>query len=60
MTTIKFPVHESKTSDKVIRFTDLKSEVSKSYYAKIIKANDNGSFYGLYLTASGKIRAQFI
>lgn len=52
------PIHESKNSQKVVRFaTSIEREVSKKYYNKIVKAHNEGSLYGLYLTKSGQIRA---
>jgi hypothetical protein len=52
------PIHESKNSEKVIRFaTSIERYVSKSYYKRILKAHENGDLYGLYFTKTGRIKA---
>jgi flavoprotein len=58
-------IHESKDSEKVVRFLNLNVEslsefCSVNYAKSIIAAQDNGSVYGVYFTASGRIRANFI
>lgn len=59
------PVHESKKSDKVIKFIDLNVDslsvyCSKKYAKMLIDAHDNGSLWSVYFISSGKIRATFI
>ncbi len=58
-----YPIFESKTSDKTIRFvsaSSLTEYCSTAYAKKIISAHRNGLLWGLYLTKTGKIRATFI
>lgn len=55
------PVHESKNSEKVVKFaTSLENQVSGKYFNKICKAHEEGWLHGLYFTKTGKIRATFI
>jgi len=59
---MNFPIHESKTSDKVIRIvaeSDLTDYCSKAYAKKMIEAKRNGQFWGAYFTKSGRIKATF-
>lgn len=56
-TMTNLPVHASKNSEMVVRFTTLENEVSSSYFKKIKKAYESGRLHGLYLTKTGKIRA---
>jgi len=61
----KIAIHESKNSDKVIKFIPLTVEslseyCSKKYARTIIHEHENGSVWGLYFTPSGKIKAMFI
>ena len=56
-------LHEGKNSDKVVKFISLNEdpkECSKTYWNAIKQAYNNGSLWGLYLTKTGRIKAQFI
>jgi len=57
-----YAIHESKKSDKVVKFVaerNLTAYCSNAYARKIIEANNSGLLEGLYFTESGKIRANF-
>jgi len=65
----KLAIHESKNSDKVVKFLTAETElalynkllelVSKKTAEKIIKGIENGSLFGVYYTKTGKIRAAY-
>ncbi len=55
-------IHESKNSDKTIRFVssaNLTEYCSPAYAKRIIAAYRNGELWGLYLTKTGRIKATF-
>ena len=63
MSTYSMPIHESKTTDKVVRWihsTQLTEYFSQAYANKIIKAQEQGALWGLYLTKTGRLRATFL
>jgi flavoprotein len=62
---LSIAIHESKDSEKVVRFLNLNVEslsefCSVNYAKSIIQAQENGSVHGVYFTPSGRIRASFI
>lgn len=62
-TNTSIAIHQSKNSDKVIKFiteSELTNYCSKEYANNILAAKENGSLWGCYFTLSGKVKAQFI
>jgi hypothetical protein len=66
---MKIAIHESKTSEKVVKtigaeqedglFYQLLEFTNKAYAKKIIQAAKNGQMWGIYFTKSGRIKATF-
>lgn len=52
MNTVKVAIHESKSSQKVVRFLEL-----NDFTYEFQDAYNNGLIYGAYLTKSGKVNA---
>ena len=56
-------IHESKKSDRVVRFlqvSELEKHCSKQYAKRILSARESGQLWGCYFTHSGKLKATFI
>lgn len=63
MNIYQMPIFENKHSDKVVRFvcsTQLTEYFTEAYAKKIIKAQEHGCMWGLYLTKSGRLRATIL
>jgi hypothetical protein len=63
MNTYSMPIFETKTTDKVVRWihsSQLTEYFSEAYAKKIVKAQEQGAFWGLYLTKTGRLRAAIL
>ncbi len=65
MKTEKIAIHESKNSEKVVKFINATIEALQEYVSikdanNILNAKENNSLYGLYFTPSGKLKAIFV
>lgn len=64
MDNITIAIHESKNSEKVVKFVSgiqqLEKYISHETAIKILKALENGNLHGLHFTKTGKVRAVYI
>lgn len=65
MNTEKIAIHESKNSEKVVKFVNATIEALQEYVSikdanNILNAKENNSLHGLYFTPSGKLKAIFV
>jgi hypothetical protein len=63
MNTYSMPIFETKTTDKVVRYihsSQLTEYFSEAYAKKIVKAQEQGALWGLYLTKTGRLRATIL
>jgi hypothetical protein len=65
MNTEKIAIHESKNSEKVVKFVSATIDALQEYVSireanNILNAIENNSLHGLYFTPSGKLKAVFV
>lgn len=52
----KIAIHAGKNSEKIIAFATSGFGMSARWWAETQKSRENGSLWGVYQTASGKLR----